>query len=95
MNLHANAKLGLAGQRELVIAVERGMTLKQAGACFGVSPATVHRWWHRWCNGGRVGEALPDRRAPRAFDDLEGALPGLARVSDFLCVRAVGLRSEF
>ena len=34
MNLHANAKLGLAGRRELVLAIERGLSLKQAAACF-------------------------------------------------------------
>ena len=59
MKLHANAKLGLAGRRELVLAIERGMTLKQAAACFRVSPATAHRWWHRWIEGGRaVAEAF-------------------------------------
>jgi transposase InsO family protein len=61
MNLHANAKLGLAGRRELVLAVEAGMSLKQAAACFSVSPATAHRWWHRWLEGGRVVSALVDR----------------------------------
>ncbi len=61
MNLHANAKLGLAGRRELVIAIEAGMSLKQAAACFSVSPATAHRWWHRWLEGGRVASALVDR----------------------------------
>jgi transposase len=25
-----------------------GMTLKAAAAAFSVSPATAHRWWHRW-----------------------------------------------
>jgi transposase InsO family protein len=61
MNLHANAKLGLAGRRELVLAIEGGMTLKQAAACFSVSPATAHRWWHRWLDGDRSPEALRDR----------------------------------
>jgi transposase InsO family protein len=28
------------------------MTLKQAAACFSVSPATAHRWWHRWQEAG-------------------------------------------
>jgi hypothetical protein len=28
------------------------MTLKQAAACFSVSPATAHRWWHRWLEAG-------------------------------------------
>jgi transposase InsO family protein len=61
MNLHANAKLGLAGRRELVLAIEAGMSLKQAAACFSVSPATAHRWWHRWRDGGRTVAALCDR----------------------------------
>ena len=70
MYLHANAKLGLAGRLALVAAIEGGMTLKQAAACFSVSPATAHRWWHRWLDGGRRSEALLDRssrprRSPR------------------------------
>jgi transposase InsO family protein len=48
MSLHANAKLGLAGRRALVRAIEEGRSLKAAAACFNVSPATAHRWWHRW-----------------------------------------------
>jgi transposase InsO family protein len=48
MSFHRNAKLGLAGRYALVCAVADGMTLKQAAAAFGVSPATAHRWWHRW-----------------------------------------------
>jgi transposase InsO family protein len=48
MYLHANAKLGLAGRLALVRAIEDGLTLKAAAAAFSVSPATAHRWWHRW-----------------------------------------------
>jgi transposase InsO family protein len=48
MSFHRNAKLGLAGRHALVSAIAGGMTLKQAAACFSVSPATAHRWWHRW-----------------------------------------------
>ena len=48
MRLHRNAKLGLAGRFALVQAVEGGMSLKAAAAAFSVSPATAHRWWHRW-----------------------------------------------
>jgi hypothetical protein len=51
MYLHANAKLGLAGRLALVRAIEGGMTLKTAAA-FRVSPATAHRWWHRWLEAG-------------------------------------------
>ncbi len=40
MYLHANAKLGLAGRVALVRAIE------------DVSPATAHRWWHRWLEAG-------------------------------------------
>jgi transposase InsO family protein len=55
MYLHANAKLGLAGRLALVRAIEEGMTLKAAAAAFSVSPATAHRWWHRWL--GATAEA--------------------------------------
>ena len=48
MSFHRNAKLGLAGRYALVCAVADGMTLKAAAAAFSVSPATAHRWWHRW-----------------------------------------------
>jgi len=48
MQLHRNAKLGLRGRQELVLTIERGMSLKAAAAAFSVSPATAHRWWQRW-----------------------------------------------
>ena len=48
MSFHRNAKLGLAGRYALVCAISEGMTLKAAAAAFSVSPATAHRWWHRW-----------------------------------------------
>ena len=53
MYLHANAKLGLAGRFALVSAIEGGASLRSAAAVFNVSPATAHRWWHRWL--GRCG----------------------------------------
>ena len=70
MTLHRNAKLGLAGRLALVQAIEEGMSMKAAAAAFGVAPATAHRWWHRWLEGGRKPEALLDRssrprRSPR------------------------------
>ena len=48
MYLHANAKLGLAGRLALVRSIEQGSSLKAAAVAFSVSPATAHRWWHRW-----------------------------------------------
>src|SRR5262249_60827022 len=51
MYLHASARLGLAGRLALVRAIEGGLSLRAAAARFGVSPATAHRWWHRWLAG--------------------------------------------
>ena len=70
MSFHRNAKLGLAGRYALVRAIDGGMTLKAAAAAFSVSPATAHRWWHRWLDGGRQPGSLLDRssrprRSPR------------------------------
>jgi transposase InsO family protein len=48
MYLHANAKLGLAARFALVQAVEGGCSIRAAARRFNVSPATAHRWWHRW-----------------------------------------------
>jgi len=57
MSFHRNAKLGLAGRYALVCVVAEGMTLRQAAACFSVSPATAHRWWHRWLDAGEEARA--------------------------------------
>ncbi|MGN6377760.1 MAG: IS481 family transposase [Gaiellales bacterium] len=57
MSHHRNAKLGLAGRFALVSAVEEGMTLRAAAATFSVSPATAHRWWHRWLAAGEEARA--------------------------------------
>ena len=75
MNLHANAKLGLSGRRSLVCAIERGLSLKAAAAAFNVSPATAHRWWHRWLET-RTAASLVDRssrphRSPRQLAAAE------------------------
>ncbi len=41
MQLHANAKLGPAGRRELVRRIEDGDTLRAAAAALNVAPATA------------------------------------------------------
>jgi len=84
MYLHANAKLGLAGRYALVCAIEGGMTLKAAAAAFSLSPATAHRWWHRWLEAGeearRTLSCLLDRssrprRSPQQLaPELEQAI---------------------
>ena len=76
MLLHANAKLGLAGRYALVRAIEEGSSLKAAAAAFSVSPATAHRWWHRWLDGDRCRASLRDRssrprRSPRQLSALQ------------------------
>ena len=71
MLLNANAKLGLAGRLALVRVVEDGGSLREAAVAFNVSPATAHRWWHRWLDGGRRPEAL--------FGSLEASSPLAAR----------------
>jgi len=84
MLLHRNAKLGLAGRYALVSAIAGGMTLKAAAAAFSVSPATAHRWWHRWQDANEEARAslscLFDRssrpqRSPRQLaPELERAI---------------------
>src|SRR5256714_9248883 len=84
MSFHRNAKLGLAGRYALVCAIEGGMSLKAAAAAFSVSPATAHRWWHRWLEASeearRTLSCLFDRssrprRSPRQLaPELEEAI---------------------
>jgi len=91
MYLHANAKLGLAGRFALVKAVEDGMSLRTAAAAFSVSPATAHRWWHRWRGAGedarRTASCLFDRssrprRSPRQLaPELEQAICACRRTT--------------
>jgi leucine-zipper of insertion element IS481 len=61
MQLHANAKLGPSGRYALVSTIESGRSLRAAAAAFSVSPATAHRWWHRWCSTESGLAALADR----------------------------------
>ena len=89
MSLHANAKLGLGGRFALVRAIEEGISLKAAAVAFNVSPATAHRWWHRWLDAGeearRTRSCLFDRSSrPRRFPrqlapELEEAICGCRR----------------
>lgn len=48
MDFHPRHALGLPQRQAMCLALERGMSQKQAAACFCVSPATVNRWWRRW-----------------------------------------------
>lgn len=58
MSIHANARLGPAGRRELVrLIIDLGMSERQAAACLSTSNCTAHRWKRRWL------EASPEQRA--------------------------------
>jgi transposase InsO family protein len=69
MATHPKARLGLAGRHALVCSIETGSSIRAAARRFNVSPATAHKWWHRF----RSGEGLADRssrphRSPRMLD---------------------------
>src|SRR4249919_362259 len=92
MSFHRNAKLGLAGRHALVCAIESGMTLKAAAAAFSVSPATAHRWWHRWREAGeeaRASRACLFDRSSRPHRSPRQLAPELAEAI-CACRRATG-----
>lgn len=84
MHVHRNAKLGLAGRRQLVLAIASGSSIRQAASSFNVSSATAHRWWRRWSQASaeerRSLACLLDRssrpiRSPRRLaPELEQAI---------------------
>jgi transposase InsO family protein len=57
MDIHPRAKLGPAARHELCQAIAAGASIRGAARAFSVSPATAHKWWHRFC----AGEGLRDR----------------------------------
>lgn len=62
MGVHADAKLGPAGRRELVgLMREQGWSERAAAAALSVAPATAHRW------SVREREASPEQRASGAW----------------------------
>lgn len=60
-------KLGLGGRLQLVGLIEQGSTIRGAARALNVSPATAHRWWHRWQQAGepeRASRACLHARPP-------------------------------
>jgi transposase InsO family protein len=58
MSIHANARLGPAGRRELVfLIINVGMSERQAAACLSTSNCTAHRWKQRWLEAGEQERA--------------------------------------
>ena len=53
MSIHANARLGPAGRRELVrLMIEERLSERAAAGRLSVSAATAHRWRRRWLAAG-------------------------------------------
>jgi transposase-like protein len=50
-------KLGLGGRLQLVGLIEQGSTIRGAARALNVSPATAHRWWHRWQRASELERA--------------------------------------
>jgi transposase InsO family protein len=82
MGLHRNARLGLAGRRQLVADVEAGLSCREAARRRSVSPTTACKWWRRWAEADveqRLTLAcLEDRssrprRSPRLLPEAEQA----------------------
>jgi transposase InsO family protein len=82
MKLHRNAKLGLAGRYGLVMAVERGCSMREAASRPGAAPATACTWSRRWRSASseerRTLSCLFDRssrprRSPRLLPASEQA----------------------
>ena len=68
--MHANARLGPAGRRELVrLIFDGGMSERQAAACLSISPCTAHRWRRRWL------EATAAERASGAWSADRSSRP--------------------
>jgi transposase InsO family protein len=79
MTAHPRAKLGLAARQELCEAIEARLSIRAAARLFNVSPATAHKWRHRWLEASPLGRrslaCLRDRssRPRRSPNELEAS----------------------
>ncbi len=73
MRTHPRAKLGPAARRELCELIAAGVTIRAAGRAFRVSPATAHKWWHRYLEAGESGLADRSSRPHRCPRELPRA----------------------
>jgi transposase len=64
MGVHRNARLGLAGRRQLVREIESGCSCREAARRRGVSPTTACKWWRRWSQA-----TLEQRRSLACLED--------------------------
>ena len=64
MSSHPRAKLGLAARQEICQLIEAGMPIRAAARLFNVSPATAHKWRHRW-----LAATIAERRSLACLRD--------------------------
>src|SRR4051812_17701836 len=65
-------------------AIAAGLSLRGAAAAFSVSPATAHRWWHRWREASEEarGDAVLSLRSLKPAALLAAAARARARRGD-------------
>jgi transposase InsO family protein len=75
---HANARTTVYARRVMVERREQGWRAPQIAEQFGVSAATVHKWWRRWDEEGPSGlldrPSRPHTSPNRTPDDVEAQI---------------------
>lgn len=80
MRTHPRAKLGPAARSELCELIDAGMTIRATARAFRVSPATAHKWWHRFLDDGPDG--LADRSSRPHYSPKELARAEQERICE-------------
>ncbi len=96
MQFHRNAKLGLAGRQQLVLAIESGGSIRQSARTFNVSVATAQSLLEAVarCRGWRRGEPLLPFRSLESTGAQSAAARARARAGDLRLSAADGLGAE-
>ena len=96
MQFHRNAKLGLAGRHQLVLAIESGGSIPQSARTFNVSVATAQSLVEAGarCRGWRRGEPLLPFRSLESSGAQSAAARARARAGDLRLSAADGLGAE-
>jgi len=96
MQFHRNAKLGLAGRHQLVLAIESGGSIRQSARTFNVSVATAQSLVEAVarCRGWRTGAPLLPFRSLESTGAQSAAARARARGGDLRLSAADGLGAE-
>lgn len=87
MRFHRNAKLGLAGRRELVLRIASGCSIREAATIFNVSSATAHRWWRSWRDPSSSERGKPSYLLDRSSRPNRGPRRLAAELEQVICER--------